>query len=186
MTMYLSYDKNMEDVLRKGNLAFSKDNNRWQSINHYNQTLDGTRAYNLTKDIGQTLNATLSGVAANSSELSEAVRSMQMPEASTSKAGASRATSSSTSLPALKSYGLNFLKELLDKKESIGFDPTINNQVITAQMLTFQPTRNALKDQLREHFASIGISDRNQREMPAEIQLRIATTKFSSAKKKRP
>ena len=78
MTMYLSYDKDMNDVLRKGNLAFSKDNNRWQSINHYNQTLDGTRAYNLTKDIGQTLNATLSGVAANNSDLSEAVRSMQL------------------------------------------------------------------------------------------------------------
>ena len=184
--MYLSYDKDMNDVLRKGNLAFSKDNNRWQSINHYNQTLDGTRAYNLTKDIGQTLNATLSGVAANSSELSEAVRSMQMPEASTSKAGASDYSSSTVALRPLKSYGSKFLRDVISKKDMLGFEPMINDQPITATMLEFEATRNAFKDQLRDHFAYLGINNRMQREMDANTQLRIATSKISSAKKKRP
>ena len=171
MSLYLVYDRDGREALMKGRRVFSKEHGKWQSVDQFNQTLDGTKAYNLTKQLGQTLNATLATPRGDLGELNKTVAEVRDQVKQIAKPR--------------KTYPYNesFLVNAVSKGEQFGFFPIDRAGVaIEPYMLTNNDTnQKAVRELLRVHFKKLGIGRKAQESMPSSEQLKLAIASYQSS-----
>jgi len=166
MAMYLAYDRDGNEALMRGRQVFSTHHGRWQTQDQFNSTLDGTKAYNLSKELGATLNSHLR------SSIESGIVGKEALSMADSR-GADRGVGT-----VVKPYSKAFLQTALDVANEIGFQPKTKKgmEVLAISQLPIA----SLNKQLRNHFVTLGITRSHQQKLDAGTQLRLAKTHFKN------
>jgi len=171
--MYLAYDRDGNEALMRGRQVFSTHHGRWQTHDQFNSTLDGTKAYNLTKQLGQTLNATLAAPREDLSQLNKTVAEVREQVKQVAKPR--------------KTYPYNesFLVDAVSKGDRFGFFPVGRGGAsIEPYMVTNNDTnQKAVRGLLRLHFKQMGIGRKAQESMPSSEQLKLAIASYQSSQR---